>query len=181
MREEAKRLLHLLATCVAVVLAVAVYFEIEKRTSRNGTTTKMQLSPAGLDTRFRLPLATGGALNSEDLKGRPYVLNFWASWCDACREERPELAKVAAFAGDRILGVGTLDAKDKLLAYDQSHPHGYRILLDEEGDVAARFQVTGLPHTFLIGPGGDVLGRVAGALKPSDVEELKRLFEASGP
>lgn len=159
---------------------LAVYFRLEGPRPAPAPPSKVQSSPAELtDTVFRLPLATGGALTSEELRGQPVLLNFWASWCDACREERPELAKVAAFAGDRILGIGTLDTKDKLIAYDQAHPHGYRILIDEDGDVAAKFQVSGLPHTFLLGADGKVLARVAGALKPSDVDELKRRFEAA--
>ncbi len=179
MRDELKRFLRLAALGVAGVLALAVYFELEGR-SRGGGLSKVQLSPQGVvDTAFRLPLAAGGALASSDLLGRPYFLNFWASWCDACKEERPELDRLAAAAGDRILGVGTMDSKDKLLAYDAAHPHGYRILIDEDGDVAAKFQVSGLPHTFLVGPDGKVLARVAGALKPGDVDELKRQFAAA--
>ncbi len=178
MKGELKRYLFLLALGVAGILTVAIYLEIAKRPGP-GVASKVEVSPAELkDTAFRLQLAGGGVLSSEELRGKPVFLNFWASWCDACKEERGELAKLKAFAGDRIVGIGTQDDKDRLVAYDQAQPHGYRILIDDAGDVAAKFRITGLPHTFLLGPDGQVLARVVGALRPADVTELERLFDA---
>lgn len=181
MKEEAKRWLRLLALGVAGMLGVAIYREFEARTADHGPPSKVQLGAAAEipDTSFRLPLAQGGLLTSEELKGRPVILNFWASWCDACKQERPELEKLKGFAGDRIIGVGTQDDKDKIAAFDQAHPHGYRIIIDDSGDLAAKFRVTGLPHTFLLDAQGKVLARVVGSLKPADVAELKRLYEAT--
>ena len=178
MKDELKRYLYLLALGVAGVLVASIYLEFAQRPAPGGA-SKVEVSPTDLqDTGFRLPLADGGVLSSEELRGKPLILNFWASWCDACKGERGELEKLKAFAGDRILGIGTQDDKDKLVAYDRAHPHGYRILIDDTGDVAARFKVTGLPHTFLLGPDGQVLARVVGALRPADVDELRRLFDA---
>jgi cytochrome c biogenesis protein CcmG/thiol:disulfide interchange protein DsbE len=106
-----------------------------------------------------------------DLRGRPVVLNFWASWCPPCREEDPALKSAATSAGDRVrfLGVNIQDTDAAARAYaaEQSPPYPVGPL------VAGRYQdygVTVPPETFFIDSEGKVAARFVGPLDPPTLE-----------
>lgn len=123
---------------------------------------------------FRLPVIGGGELDSASLKGHPVIINFWASWCEACRDERAELMSLAAVAKDSMVGIATNDKAEAAGAAEAANPHGYRVALDAAGDVATRYQVEGIPQTFLLDAEGKVLLHVGGTLKEIDVIELRK-------
>jgi cytochrome c biogenesis protein CcmG/thiol:disulfide interchange protein DsbE len=121
-----------------------------------------------------------GAVASEELRGRPYVLNFWASWCVPCREEAPFLQETWRRARERgdVLLVGlnmqdlTEDARDFLRDFDID----YLNIRDPANEVARRFGVTGVPETFFISAEGDVVGHVIGVVS---AEQLRAGMRAA--
>src|SRR4051794_20617838 len=94
----------------------------------------------GLDPTFHryaapaLPRKTldGKPFSLQKLRGRPVVLNFWASWCVPCKEEAPQLAQVARdYAGRaQLVGVDVTDHTDKALRFARSHGWRYPIVAD---------------------------------------------------
>jgi cytochrome c biogenesis protein CcmG/thiol:disulfide interchange protein DsbE len=117
---------------------------------------------------WTLSTLDGGQLSSADLAGRPYVVNFWASWCvPACVEEHPVLAAAHERHGDEVTLVGILyqdapaDAESFLARYgDAGYPH----LVDESSAVAIDFGVTGPPETFFVDADGIVRDKQFGQL-----------------
>jgi cytochrome c biogenesis protein CcmG, thiol:disulfide interchange protein DsbE len=116
-------------------------------------------------------------------RGRPVLLNVWATWCHPCREEIPALEvlhREYAPAGLAVVGVsidqGGQDAqiRDFLAEYGASYP----VWLDPAGDVQSTFSTIGVPTTYLIGPTGTVLWKHVGPVRDDD-PELRRLIEAS--
>ena len=118
--------------------------------------------------QWSLVTLDGEALSSEDLVGRPYLLNFWASWCvPACVDEHPVLAAAHDRYGDEIAIVGVLyqdeavDAEGFLARYgDAGYPH----VRDDGGRVAIDFGVTGPPETFFVDADGVIRARQWGPL-----------------
>ena len=112
-----------------------------------------------------------------DFRGQTVLLNFWASWCGPCREEMPELARLAReYEGKvRFIGVNLAVRDDvrvsKALLKKVNVP--YLNLLDQQGKAAIDFRVQAIPSTFLIDPDGKVVGRVLGA----NVEGVQALLE----
>jgi len=110
----------------------------------------------------------GETLSSEDLAGRPYVVNFWASWCiPACVDEHPVLAAAHEQYTDEVAIVGVLyndasaDAEGFLARYgDAGYPH----LVDTDGRLAIEFGVTGPPETFFVDADGILRARQFGPL-----------------
>ena len=102
---------------------------------------------------FELELLDGGTLTSDELKGEPVVLNFWASWCEPCREEMPAFERMwrrYRDAGIRIVGVNIQDSKEGAEGFLEEVPVSYPIALDPTGDLASELGVRGLPQTFFI-------------------------------
>ena len=107
---------------------------------------------------FEWATPAGQLRRLSELRGRTVVLNFWATWCEPCREEMPALDRAAQ--ADRTLVVLALDldeSADKIDGFIES----YRItmiepILDAGKKMATRYGVVGLPTTFFIGPDGIV-------------------------
>lgn len=128
---------------------------------------------------FRLEDLDGGTRSLSDLRGRPVVVNFWASWCIPCRDEAPLLADAQsrdATSGLQILGVVFQDDADSARAFMERFALPYPGLLDPGGRTAIDYGVVGIPMTFMIGRDGIIrrvfLGPMAVAALRSAVEEI---------
>ena len=103
---------------------------------------------------FELELLGGGTVSSEDLAGRPVVLNFWASWCIPCREEMPAFERMwKRYEGDglMIIGVNVQDSSEGAREFVNEVGVTYPIALDTDGSLGRDLGVRGLPQTFFIG------------------------------
>lgn len=109
-----------------------------------------------------------------DLRGRPVVLNFWASWCEPCKQEAPDFARVArAFSGRvAFLGVDILDGREDALAFVEDYGIPYPSVRDASGTVAEDFEVNGVPETIFIDAEGRVVGKHIGQISGDDLEQL---------
>lgn len=126
---------------------------------------------------FELPRLDGdGTIALAGLRGTPVVINFWASWCEPCKDEAPELARAWEELGDavRFLGVNILDGRDDALAFARRYGLGYPSLRDTRGVVAKRYGVTGVPETVFIDASGRVAGAYIGAFTSGRLLELTR-------
>jgi cytochrome c biogenesis protein CcmG, thiol:disulfide interchange protein DsbE len=119
------------------------------------------------------------------LRGKPVLLNVWATWCHPCRQEVPALEQLHRAYGPRgllVIGV-SIDQGDQeqgIREFMQEFGASYPVWLDPDGEVATVFSTVGVPNTFLIGPEGQVLWKHVGPVKADDAE-LRRLIEASLP
>lgn len=112
------------------------------------------------------------SISLADYRGRPVVLNFWASWCDPCREEAPALAAVARRTRVPFLGVNILDGREEALGYVDEFGVGYPSVRDATGGLADRYAVTGAPETFFVDADGRIVGRYIGAITRERLAEL---------
>ena len=117
---------------------------------------------------WSLSTLDGRTLATADLAGRPYVVNFWASWCiPACVDEHPVLAAAHERYGDELVIVGVLyqdepaDAEAFLARYGDP---GYAHVMDDDGRLAIEYGVTGPPETFFVDETGVVRDKQFGPL-----------------
>jgi cytochrome c biogenesis protein CcmG/thiol:disulfide interchange protein DsbE len=126
---------------------------------------------SGSAPEFTLTSFDGQTYKLSELKGRPVVLNFWASWCIPCRDEAPALQRAWEKYQDRgvlILGVDYVDtdpdAKKFIAEFQQTYPNG----ADVGTKISQAYKISGVPETYFIGkdgkllPGIDENGRVKG-------------------
>ena len=97
--------------------------------------------------------------NLSDFKGRPVVLNFWASWCVECKIEADLLEQTWREYRDQgvvFLGVAYIDVEPKSLAYLEEFGITYPNGPDLRSSISSKYEVTGVPETFFIDKNGDV-------------------------
>lgn len=131
---------------------------------------------------FALPLLTqpDRTAGSAELAGRPYLLNVFASWCQACRVEHPLFMGPIRQLGVPVIGYNykdeTADARRWLAQFGDPYD---QILVDYEGRVAIDFGVYGAPETFLVDANGVIRYKRIGPFTPEAVEnELKPAIAA---
>lgn len=124
---------------------------------------------------FTLKAADGSNYRLAEQRGELVLINFWASWCGPCRQEMPQLDKLAAeFAdlGVQVVGINveqeTADAEQFLKASPVSFP----ILWDGSNSTAKAYAVSGMPTTVIVDRNGDIRYRHAG-YQPGDEQEYR--------
>lgn len=116
---------------------------------------------------FSLPLLDDPAkqLARKDLLGQVTLLNVWASWCDACREEHPLLMELARRGEVPIYGLNYKDTRQDALRWlnDLGNPY-LASAFDEQGNVGIDYGVYGVPETYVIDREGIIRYKVIGPL-----------------
>ena len=117
----------------------------------------------------------GQPLALADLRGKVVVVNFWATWCDPCRDEQPELVGLAhdyRDEGVEFLGVNERDDTAKARAWIEEFDVPYPSIVDEPGAWADDFAFFGLPDTYVIDAEGTIRWAVYGQTDAAQLREL---------
>jgi thiol-disulfide isomerase/thioredoxin len=106
---------------------------------------------------------TGAAIAVRDFRGRPLVINVWASWCTGCRAEAPDIKRFTETHPQvGFLGIDVTDtpaaARDFVARYGWTHPS----IADPQGRLAARLGLRGLPTTVFVRADGTIAGEALG-------------------
>jgi cytochrome c biogenesis protein CcmG/thiol:disulfide interchange protein DsbE len=130
---------------------------------------------------FTLTTFDGAEISLSALRGKPVVINFWASWCPPCREEAPLLERTwRAFKDQGVVFLGVniqdreQDARKYIQEFDITYPNGP----DPTGEISIDYGVSGIPVTFFISRDGQIVRRWVGAINErvliSAIEEILR-------
>ena len=159
-----------------VVLSVLLYQGLKKDPNELPSVLIDKPVPA-----FSLPSLNDESiqLTAETFKGRPYLLNVWATWCPSCKSEHPYLLKLAQM-GVPIVGLNYKDEQEeaKQLLAAMGNPYLDNIV-DKEGILGLDLGVYGAPETFLVDAKGVIRHKVVGVVTEEIwVAELAPLFFA---
>ena len=92
-------------------------------------------------------------------RGRVVLLNFWATWCDPCREEMPSIRKLGERLAGKpftVLGVNYGESPARIEGFLKQTPVDFPMLLDRNQEASRAWRVRVLPASFLVGPDGRV-------------------------
>ena len=131
---------------------------------------------------FRLKVFGGGEISLAELKGKPVIVNFWASWCyPACYEEAPLVEatwRKYKSQGLVMLGVVIQDkepnAREFMRRFNYTFPNGP----DPGSKISIDFGVYGVPETFFIDANGKIVDKHVGPLDPATLQAKLRLAGA---
>jgi peroxiredoxin len=126
----------------------------------------LEPAPAGIRAPdFALAGLNGNAVRRADLRGRWVLLNFWASWCTPCEMEMAAMQRLQArFKPStlEIVAVNYREAADDIRRFAISRGIDFRVLLDPDGAVSARYQVGTLPFAVILNPRGEIVAAAEG-------------------
>ena len=133
-----------------------------------------------------LPACAGGRASTEDekpttrlaaalrsMRGRPVVVNFWATWCEPCKVEMPRLVDAYKEHSDRVgfLGVNVEDDAEAAAGFVKAYEIPFRSVADPKGEIRRDEKVLGLPVTQFYGSDGKLAYVHQGEIKTDELEE----------
>ncbi|MGI8774125.1 MAG: TlpA family protein disulfide reductase [Actinomycetota bacterium] len=130
-------------------------------------------------TTMELTDFEGRRFSLADYRGKPVVVNFWASWCPSCVAEMPDFEQVHTALGEEVAFVGINQSDTEEAAVDLAHETGvsYRLAADPDGRAFEAFGGLGMPTTAFIDADGNIADVVVGQLSKSQLESyIDRLF-----
>jgi thiol-disulfide isomerase/thioredoxin len=109
-------------------------------------------------------------------RGKVVLINFWATWCEPCRDEMPSIERLRASLDGRpfaVLAVNLAEPESRIRKFLDTVPLRFTVLLDRDGQAARAWQAKLLPATYIVGPDGAIRFRHLGELDWSraDVRE----------
>ncbi|QDH69874.1 DsbE family thiol:disulfide interchange protein [Marilutibacter alkalisoli] len=130
---------------------------------------------------FALPVLheAGRLVSSDDLRGAPYLLNVWGSWCPECRVEHPVLTRFAETKRVRVIGYNWKDEHADALRWLEQFGNPYwLVLVDYDGRHAIDWGIYGAPETFLVDGDGIIRWKHVGAVTDAVIrDELVPLLD----
>jgi len=162
-----KRLVN--GALVVLVLAGIYFLERSGRSGNQRSTT-----PGALAPDFSLPQLSGELLQLSTYRGKVVLLDFWATWCDPCREEIPRFVNFQNKYGQQglqVIGIAMDDSPDPVRDFYQRFQINYPVVLGNATTGELYGGILGLPIAFLIARDGRIYAKHIG---PTDVSVLER-------
>jgi thiol-disulfide isomerase/thioredoxin len=126
---------------------------------------------------FELPTLDGQVVSLRDFRGRPVLLNFWASWCGPCRFEMPFLENVYQMRSGEglvVLAVNLQESPERVREFVESMGISFTVLLASSPEVPLAYNIRSIPTTFFIDKNGIIRDIKIGAF-PNEMELARRL------
>jgi cytochrome c biogenesis protein CcmG/thiol:disulfide interchange protein DsbE len=133
---------------------------------------------------FWLPVLgePGKSITHEQLRGRPYLLNVWGSWCVNCREEHPQILALRKSGRIHVVGYNYKDSPEEARRWLESFGNPYDVIIaDEEGRVALDFGIYGAPESYLVDAQGMIRWKHVGPITDDVLRnEMEPVFAQIG-
>ncbi|MFI5323060.1 MAG: TlpA disulfide reductase family protein [Thermodesulfobacteriota bacterium] len=122
---------------------------------------------------------TGKKISLDDFKGKPVILNFWATWCGPCKEELPVFQKMWNKYKDKdvaFIGIDVMDDRSNAAEFIKNNDITYTILYDQQGEISSKYKVVALPATFFINKEGKIAVKNYGPFIGEEGEKKFKLY-----
>jgi cytochrome c biogenesis protein CcmG/thiol:disulfide interchange protein DsbE len=174
--------LAIACVAVAVVLAIGLANQdtVDDVPAPTGSMPSLEAAPF---EPFAAPQAegeiiagegAGGRLSLDSLRGRPVLVNFWASWCDPCKREAPDLVAFAKAHPDVVmLGINSGDARKSAVPFARDLGFAWPSI-EDGGGIRDAFKLNGLPGTFIVDRDGRVVFRKLGTVTADELAAAVR-------
>jgi len=167
---------------LALLASLAFIFYFQNRRDPREAPYELIGKPAPAFTLRRLD--TGAPLSFDQMRGRPVVVNFWASWCAPCRAEHGVMHWASQKFGQQVQFVGIVyeDSEPNARAFLKANGVPFPEVVDPESRVAKQYGVTGVPETFFIDSVGNIHGKHIGPItQEAFIQELQGILGEKAP
>ena len=179
MARRMKSLLQVAAVSVVALLLALLGWQVFAKEEARGLADAVEAGRRPPAPPLELPTLDGDReVSLASFRGKAVVLNFWASWCEPCKEESPRLQAAwerYRHRGVVVVGIDAQDFGTDARRFVRRYRLTYPILRDRHGSALRRFGITGFPETWFVGRDGKLVGeRIQG---PVSDEQLERNIE----
>lgn len=127
---------------------------------------------------FTLSTLEGQTISLKDLRGNLVILNFWATWCPACREEMPYLQAIHEEKGGqgvKLVAVDIGEPRSTVQQFMQQGGYTFTVVLDTNSKVSQDYKIWSIPATFFIDSEGILRSKKVGAFQSA--EEIANILQ----
>jgi peroxiredoxin len=137
--------------------------------------TPIVRQPPAVD--FQLPDLQGKLFNLQDYRGKPVIINFWATWCPPCRAELPSMNRAWAKVKNDIAMIAINVGEDEatINRFLQDYPIDFQVLLDKDTSILQHWPISGLPTSFVLSPQGNIYYQAIGEREWDNEELLQKV------
>lgn len=135
-------------------------------------------SEIGVTVDKTIPVFDANSLEGQSIEvgvpGKPYVLNFWATWCPPCRDEFPELNQFASAhtADIQFYAINMQESGEQVSGFLKSNGYALPVLLDQDGSIGRTFRIRTLPTTIVVDSQGVIRYRKSGGVTVDELENV---------
>ncbi len=148
---------------ILLLLGIAAVFGMRGISGHSPKKAAVGLEAPG----FTLKDTEGRIWKLADLRNKVVLVNFWASWCDSCKEENPSIQRLfnAGKGNDKLVILSVLFKDDpaKAMEYMKTNGFNYPVLMDDQ-NLSSQYGLTGVPETFIIDKKGFIKQKVVGPI-----------------
>ena len=184
MAGRAKLVLQAAAVTVVALLIALLGWQVAAEGKARSLRESVWAGETPAAPSFDLPrLNREGKLSLASLRGKAVVVNFWASWCEPCKEETPRLEDAWNRYRERgvvVVGVDAHDFKSEARRFMDRYGVSYPIVHDGRGVTLRRFGVVGFPETLFLDGNGRIVAWVQGPVAEDELDRnIRRALEGA--
>ena len=156
------RTVLIIGSIITAALVAVLYFALGKDPQHIDSPLVGAIAP---DFALKA-VGSGETIDLARYRGKPVILNFWATWCRPCWDEHPVLTENAQLLGSRVQFVGVVfqDDEKKIIDFLQQRGWAYPTLVDDRGKTAIAYGVGGVPETYFLDKNGKIVAKFDGPM-----------------